>query len=149
MILLDNKKAYHNYEILEKFEAGLKLQGFEVKSLKLKRGKIVGSHIIIRDGETFIVGMEIGPYQPKNTPADYDQARTRKLLLQKKEIDYLAGKDSQKGLTLIPLTVYTKGGLIKISFAIARGLKKYDKREKLKKHETAREINRELKERTK
>jgi len=145
MALLDNKKAYHDYEVLEKFEAGLKLLGFEVKALKLKRGKIIGAHIIIRGGEAFIVGMEIAPYQPKNTPEDYDSARTRKLLLEKKEIDYLAGKDSQKGLTLIPLSVYTKGSLIKLSFGIARGLKKYDKREKIKKRDTKRDIDRLLK----
>lgn len=145
MTLLENKKAHFDYEILEKFDAGIRLLGFEVKSLKNKRGSLAGSHIIIRGGEAFVVGMEIAAYQPLNTPEDYDSQRTRKLLLQKKEIDYLAGKDSQKGLTLIPLNVYTKGGLIKISFAIARGMKKYDKRQKIKEREAKREIERNVK----
>jgi SsrA-binding protein len=145
MILLDNKKAHFNYEIMEKLEAGLVLKGFEVKSLKARRGNISGSHVIVRGGEAFVVGMEIPPYQARNMPVDYDPARTRKLLLSKKQIAYLAGKDSQGGLTLVPLTVYTKGGLIKISVGIAKGLKKYDKREKLKKRESEREIERKMK----
>jgi SsrA-binding protein len=145
MILLENKKARFDYEVLENFEAGIKLQGFEVKALKLKRGSLVGSHIIVRGGETFVIGMKILPYQPKNTPTDYDPARTRKLLLQKKEIEYLAAKDSQKGLTLIPLRVYTKNGLVKLSVAIVRGLKKYDKRQKIKERDTKRDVERELK----
>lgn len=145
MTLLDNKKARFDYEILEDFEAGIHLLGFEVKALKTKKGSIVGAHIIIRGGEAFIVGMDIPPYQPLNTPKDYDPQRTRKLLLHKKEISYLEGKDSQKGLTLIPFRVYTKGGFIKISFAVARGMKKYDKREKIKKRDVERELGRSLK----
>lgn len=145
MILIANKRAFFDYEILEKFEAGISLLGFEVKSLKLKRGNISGSRVIIRGGEAFIVGMEIPPYQPKNTPGDYDAARTRKLLLKKKEIDYLEGKSAQKGLTLMPTNVIVKNNLIKLSFAVARGLKKYDKRQKIKERETKREIERNLK----
>jgi SsrA-binding protein len=144
MILLDNKKARFDYEILEKFEAGLQLFGFEVKALKMKRGSIVGAHVIMRGGEGFIVGMEIPPYQPKNTPKDYDPQRTRKLLLRKKEIEYLTGKGSQKGLTTVPLSVYTKSGFVKLSFGLAKGLKKYDKREKIKERETKRSIQRKL-----
>ncbi len=123
----------------------MRLLGIEVKSLKAKRGSLAGGHVIIRNREAFIVGMEIPPYQPKNTPQDYDISRTRKLLLRKKEIDYLAGKASQKGLTLIPLSVYTKSGFLKISFGVARGLKKYDKRERIKERETKRKIERKLK----
>ncbi len=145
MTLLQNKKAFHNYEILEKFEAGLELLGFEVKSLKAKRGSLTGGHVIIRGREAFIVGMEIPPYQPKNAPKDYDISRTRKLLLHKKEIDYLGGRAGQKGLTLVPLNVYTKNGLLKISFGVGRGLKKYDKRQRLKERETKRDIERRLK----
>lgn len=145
MALLENKKAYFDYEILEKFEAGLQLLGFEVKSLKAKRGNLAGSHIIIRNGEAFVVGMEIPAYQPKNTPEEYDPHRTRKLLLKKKEIEYLREKDTQKGLTLIPLSVYTQNGLLKISFAVAKGQKKYDKREKIKARDVKREVERELK----
>lgn len=143
--LLDNKKARFDYEILEKFEAGLELRGFEVKSLKNKRGSLAGSHVIIRAGESFIIGMEIPAYQPKNAPQDYDSQRTRKLLLTKKEINYLEGKNQEKGLTLIPLAVYTKGRRLKLSFALARGLKKYDKRERIKKKEVKRKIERILK----
>lgn len=148
MILLANKKAYFDYEILEKFEAGLLLLGFEVKSLKMKRGSIAGAHIIIRRSEAFIVGMGVPPYQPKNTPKDYDPQRTRKLLIHKKEINYLSGKISQKQLTIVPISVYTKNGIIKLSFGLARGLKKYDKREKIKERETKREIERKMKQKS-
>jgi len=147
MALLENKKAFFDYEVLEKFDAGIKLLGFEVKALKLKRGSLIGSHVIVRGGEAFVVGMQIMPYQPNNTPTDYDPARTRKLLMKKKEIEQLSVKDSQKGLTLVPLTIYTKNGLIKMSLGIARGLKKYDKREKIKKRDTKRDVERELKRR--
>ncbi len=143
---MENRKAWHDYEILEKFEAGLELKGFEVKTLKGKRGALVGSRVIIRGGEAYIVGMNIPPYQPKNTPEGYNPQRTRRLLLQKREISYLGGKTQEKGLTLIPLEVYTKRGLLKISFAVARGLKKYDKREIIKKREVEREMERWLKE---
>lgn len=142
MTLLDNKKAHFDYEILEQFEAGIRLLGFEVKSLKMKRGNLAGAHVVIRGGEAFVVGMEIPPYQPKNTPEDYDSQKTRKLLLNKKEIDYLSGKESQKGLTLIPLSIFAKNGLIKLSFAVAKGMKKYDKRQKIKERESKREIER-------
>lgn len=145
MILLENKKAYFDYEILEKFEAGLELKGFEVKSLKNKQGSLLGSRVLIRGGEAFVVGFEIFPYQSKNTPKDYDSQRTRRLLLRKKEISYLDGKSKQAGLTLIPLRVYTKKNLIKMEFAVARGLKKYDKREKIKAKESKRKIERTLK----
>jgi len=144
-MLLENKKAFFDYEIIEKFEAGLELKGFEVKSLKNKRGSLAGSRVLIRGGETFIVGFEIPPYQPKNTPSDYDSQRTKRLLLRKKEINYLFGKSQEKGLTLIPLRIYTKKGLIKLEFAVAKGLKKYDKREKIKKKETERYMKRKMK----
>ncbi len=145
MALIENRKAYHDYEILEKLEAGLELKGFEVKALKSGRGSLIGSHVIIRGGEAYIVGMDIPPYQPKNTPENYDFQRTRRLLLKKKEIGYLSGKSLQKGLTLVPLEIYNKKGLIKISFGIGRGLKKYDKRERIKEREAKIKIEREIK----
>ncbi len=145
MALIRNRKAYHDYEILEKFEAGLELKGFEVKALKNGKGSLIGSRIIIRDGEAYIVGMDIPPYQPKNTPADYDSQRTRRLLLNKKEIEYLSGKSSQAGLTLISLEIYNKKRFLKLSFGICRGLKKYDKRERIKEREAKRKMERELK----
>lgn len=143
--LIQNKKAFFDYEILEKFEAGLSLRGFEVKSLKNGRGNLVGSRVLIRGEEAFVVNMDIQPYQPTNAPKDYDSIQTRKLLLHKKEIKYLAGKANERGLTLIPIRVYTKGNLVKLEFGVARGKKKYDKRETIKKRETRRKIERTLK----
>lgn len=143
--LVENKKAYFNYEILEKFEAGLELKGHEVKSLRNKMGSILGSRVIIRGSEAYIVGMEIPPYQPKNISADYDTQRTRKLLLSKKEINYLLGKADQRGLTIIPVRVYTKGRYIKVEIALVRGKKKYDKRERIRERESKRKIERTLK----
>jgi len=145
MSLIENRKAYHDYEILEKFEAGLELKGFEVKALKNGRGSLAGSRVIIRGNETFIVGMDIPPYQSANTPKNYDSQATRRLLLKKKEIAYLNGKSNEAGLTLISLGIYTKKGFLKLAFAIGRGLKKYDKRERIKEKEVKRKIDREIK----
>ncbi len=146
MALIENRRAYYDYEILEKLEAGLELKGFEVKALKSGRGSLAGSRIIIRGGEAYVVGMDIPPYQPKNSPQDYEPQRTRRLLLKKQEIKYLSAKSQQQGLTLIPLEMYTKKGLLKISFAVCRGMKKYDKRERIKEKEVQRKIEREMKE---
>ncbi len=145
--LLQNKKVFFDYEILEKFEAGLELRGFEVKALRNKLGSILGSRVIIRGGEAFVVGMEIPPYQPLNTPKDYEPQRTRKLLLKKSEIKYLSGKSEERGLTIVPIRVYAKGRVLKMEVGIAKGKKKYDKREKIKKRESKRKIERELKDR--
>lgn len=144
-ILLENRKARYNYEILETFEAGLVLAGWEVKSLRNKRGSLVGGHIIIRGDEVYAVGIDIPPYQPNNMPPDFEEQRTLKLLLSKKEIKYLTGKLSQKRLTIVPLRVYTKARKIKIEIGLAKGKKKFDKREKIKERETKRETERELK----
>ena len=144
-ILAENKKAYFNFEILEKFEAGISLIGQEVKSLKTRGVNLAGAYVIERGGEFFWVGSHISPYQPKNAPPDYNPERARKLLLKKSEIKYLIGKSKQKGLTLIPLRLYTKRGIIKLEFAVAKGKKKIDKREKIKKREIEREIRRTLK----
>jgi len=144
-VLAKNKKAYYNYQILEKFEAGVSLIGQEVKSLKTRGVNLAGSYVIIRNSEAFWIGAKISPYQPKNAPPDYNPERSRKLLLKKSEIRYLIGKTKQKGLTLIPLRVYTKTGKIKLEFGIAKGLKKFDKRELIKKREIEREIRKALK----
>jgi len=141
----ENKKAYFNYQILEKFEAGVSLIGQEVKSLKTRGVNLAGSYVIIKNEEAYWIGAKIAPYQPKNTPADYNPERSRKLLLKKSEIKYLIGKSKQKGLTLIPLRIYTKRGKIKVEFGIAKGKKKFDKRELIRKRETEREIERVLK----
>lgn len=145
MAVIENRKAYHDYEILEKFEAGLKLKGFEVKALKNGRGSLIGSRVIIRGGEAYVVGMDIPPYQSANTPTDYDSQATRRLLLKKKEIAYLGGKSHEAGLTLVPLEIYTKKGFLKLAFAVGRGLKKYDKRERIKEREAEREMGRSTK----
>jgi len=144
-ILAENKKAYFNYEILEKFEAGIVLIGQEVKSLKTKGVNLAGNFIVLKNEEVFWVGANISPYQPKNAPSDYNPERSRKLLLKKSEIKYLIGKSKQKSLTLIPLKLYTtKSGRIKIGFAIAKGKKRFDKREQIKKREVERKIKRAL-----
>jgi len=144
-VLSENKKAYFTYQILEKFEAGIALNGQEVKSIKLGRISLMGSYVVIRNGEVYLIGANVPAYQPKNAPADYDPQRSRKLLLRKKEINYLIGKSQQKGLTMIPLKVYTNNGKIKIEFGIGKGKKKFDKRETIKKRETEKEMKRELK----
>ena len=146
-VLTENKKAYFDYQILEKFDAGLVLLGTEVKSIKLGRINLAGSYVVFKGEELYLIGAKIPPYQPKNAPPDYEPERSRKLLLNKAEIKKLIGKTKQKGLTLIPLKVYTKHAKIKLEFGIGRGKKKIDKRESIKKRETEREIQRELKSR--
>lgn len=145
MALVDNSKARFNYEILETFEAGLELLGFEVKSLKMGRGELAGARVLVRAGEAFVIGFSIPPYQVGNTPEDYDPARTRRLLLNKRQIAELAKAEETKGLTIIPLSVYNKGTKLKVSIGIARGKKKYDKRETIKKRDVERELGRTLK----
>ena len=142
MALVTNKKASFNYELLEKFSAGVELFGFEVKSLRAKQGSLEGSYIIIRGDEAFLVGSHIPPYQGANTPKSYDPYRARKLLLTKKEIAELLGKEKQKGLSIIPLSFYLKGLFIKLDIAVARGKKLHDKRETTKKREASRSMDR-------
>jgi SsrA-binding protein len=143
--LIDNRKAHFNYEVIEKYEAGIELLGFEVKSIKGGRAIIAGAFAIVRGGEVYLMNMQIPPYQMGNTPVDYDPTRTRKLLLSRKQIKELVDMDNKKGLTLIPLSLYSKGRLIKVELAVVKGKKNYDKRETIKKRETDREINREYK----
>jgi len=145
-VLAENKKAYYNYEILENFEAGISLIGQEVKSLKTRGVNLAGSYVVLKNEEVFWIGAHIHPYQPKNAPLDYNPERPRKLLLKRPEIEYLIGKTKQKGLTLVPLKVYTKRGKIKLEFAITKGKKKFDKRELIKKREAERDIRRAIKE---
>ena len=145
MPLIQNKKAHFNYEILEKTEAGIELLGFEVKSLKKGQGSLEGAHITLRGNEAFVINMQIPPYQPANTPNDYNPLRNRRLLLTKKEITDLTKSENQKGLTIVPLSVYNKGRKLKLEIAIVRGKKKYDKRETIKNRDVEREIRREIK----
>ena len=145
MILIEHKKAHLNFAVIEEFEAGIELHGFEVKALRQKTGKLEGAHVIVRGKEAYLVGMHIPPYQPSNTPKDYEPDRTRKLLLNKKELVALTDAEAQKGLTIVPFSIYTKNRKLKVRIAIARGRKQYDKREVLKKREAQRDINRSLK----
>jgi SsrA-binding protein len=141
-----NRKALYEYEILEKYEAGLVLTGMEAKSAKQGRLNLQGSYVIIQGSEAWLLNASIIPFQPKNAPGDYDPLRTRKLLLHKAEIQSLIGKTQQKGLTLIPIKVYTKKAKIKLEFGLARGKKAHDKRQKIIERETKREINRSIRE---
>ena len=144
-VLSSNKKAYFEYQILEKIESGIVLLGQEVKSIRLGRINLAGSYVILKKGEVYLVGTNIPPYQPKNITSDYNPGQPRKLLLKKAEIEYLIGKTKEKGLTLIPLKVYTKKGKIKLEIGIAKGKKKKDKRETIKKREMGREMRKVLK----
>jgi SsrA-binding protein len=147
----DNRIALHDFEILEKFSAGLELIGTEVKSIKDGRLNLRGSFVSIKTSpdklapEAWLLGSDIPAYQPKNAPLDYDARRERKLLLSKKELEELAKAEETKGLTIVPLLVYNKGRFIKIDIAIARGKKKFDKRQSIKKRDVEREIGRTLK----
>lgn len=147
-IFADNRKANFSYEILEKYQAGLVLLGQEVKSIKMGMTGLAGSYVVFKGNELYLVGCHIPPYQPKNAP-DYITERERKLLLTKKELLYLKGKVSQKGLTFVPLKIYTESGKshaargsgrIKLEFALARLIKNTDQRQVIKKREAKREM---------
>ena len=140
--LIQNRKAHFDYEFLEKIESGIELHGFEVKALRESKGRLDGAYVVTRGGESFIVNFHISPYQPGNTPKGYDPDRVKKLLLTKKEIAHIAGFEKRKGLTIIPISVYTKKSKIKIELAIAKGKKKFDKRETLKKRDAERDMRR-------
>ena len=141
-LLAENKRAKYDYNILETYEAGIELLGFEVKSIKSGRINLSGSYVVIKENQAWLINADIPPYQPKNMPEDYDSKRTRRLLLKRAEINTLVGKTHEKGLTLIPLKVYTKNasGRIKIEFGLGRSRKKADKREVIKKKDAEKEI---------
>ena len=143
--LIEHKKIHFDYELLEQFEAGVQLFGTEVKSLRANHGKLEGAHITIRGGEAFLIGAEIPPFQAGNTSKSYEPSRNRRLLLNKKELAELAKAEEQAGLTIVPISMYNKGRVIKLRLAIARGKKKGDKRETIKKREALRDIAREVK----
>ncbi len=145
-VLAQNRKARHDYFILEVFEAGLELIGTEVKSVRQGKINLKDSYVDIRNGEAFLIGAHISPYEQGNI-FNRDPERTRRLLLKKQEINKLTGVLSEKGLTMVPLEVYLKGRWIKISIATAQGKKNYDKREAKAQAESKRDIQRALKER--
>ena len=143
-LLANNKKAYHDYFIEEKYEAGLSLVGSEVKSIKQGKVSIKEAFISDKNGEMFVYGMHVTPYS-EAYDQKIDPTRTRKLLLHKKEINSLIGKKTIDGYTLVPLRVYDKDGLIKIEIALVKGKKLYDKREPIKRKDDKRRIERALK----
>lgn len=145
--LIQNRKVHFNYEIQREIEAGIELSGFEVKALKVGKASLEGSYIVIRGGEVFLLHMTVSAYQANNHPADYVPDRERRLLISKKErieLDKIVGTKNS-GLTLIPLSVYLKNNRIKIEVGLAKGKKKFDKRESIKKREANRDVARDLK----
>lgn len=149
-VLVKNKHAYRNYEILESFTGGLELSGGEVKSLRGNQGNLQGAFVTLQKnkhgaGELFIKHLSIAPYQVKNSPNGYNPERTRKVLLKRREINRIERELNNKGTTLIPIEVFTQNNLIKLSFALARGKKKYDKRQDLKESAQKRDAERENK----
>ena len=147
-MIANNKKAYHDYFILDTYEAGISLAGTEVKSLRMGKCSIKESFIRIDKGEVFIYGMHISPYEKGNI-FNKDPLRERKLLLHKAEINKLFGKIKEKGVAIVPLKVYFKGSLVKVEIGLARGKKLYDKRADIAKKDQRREVEREYKERLK
>jgi SsrA-binding protein len=142
--LISNKKAYFNYEILDRYEAGVVLTGHEVKSVRSGKASLTGAYVIVRGKEAFLVHASISPYQVANTPKQYDPARVRKLLLSRKEIAELARGTEELGLTIVALKWYNQKTHLKLEIALARGKKKADKRETIKARDSARDVAREL-----
>lgn len=145
MSIVSNKKATLNYEVLDTFEGGIELFGHEVKSIRAGKIKFEGAYIIIKDNEVFLKNAEIFPYQANNVPKNFDGTRLIKILVSKKEILRLTNKTEKDGLSLIPLSIYNKGTKLKLDFALAKGKKKHDKRQDIKKREDNIEILRVIK----
>ena len=143
--LIRNKKAGFDFELLERFEAGVELLGTEVKSLRSGQGKLEGAHVIVRGGEAYLVGASIPAYQKANAPKGYDPERVRKLLLKNKEILDLYTESEKKGLTVVPVRWYNKSRLVKLELAVAKGKKKHDKRQSIKERESKRDVQRLMK----
>ena len=143
-VYANNSKALFDYEILERLTAGLELLGTEVKSVRAGKCNLRGTFIAVRGAEAYLVRADIPAYQPKNAPQDYDALRTRKLLLSKSELENLKDAEGTKGLTIVPLSVYSKGRFLKLDIAIARGKKIYDKRQAIKKRDVERDLKRSL-----
>ena len=143
-LIANNKKAYHDYFILDTYETGLSLAGTEVKSLRMGKCSIKESFVRIENGEVFIYGMHISPYEKGNI-FNKDPLRPRKLLLHKYEINKLLGKTKEKGIAIVPLKVYFKGSLVKVEIGLAKGKKLYDKRQDIAKKDQQREASRDFK----
>lgn len=138
--LIRNRKATFDFELLDRFEAGVELLGTEAKSIRGGQGKLEGSHVVVRGGEVYLVGASIPPYQKANAPKDYEPERVRRLLLKNKEILELFTESEKKGLTIVPLRWYNKNRVLKIEIAVGRGKKKHDKRESIKEREFKRDL---------
>ena len=145
-LIASNKKAYHDYHVLEKLEAGIALTGTEVKSLREGRANLKDSYVIFKAGEAFLFGTHISPYTHGNLE-NHDPERTRKLLLHARQIDKLQSQVVEKGLTVVPLRLYFRGARVKVEIAVVRGKKLYDKRETEKRREADREAAAAMKER--
>ena len=139
-----NKRARFDYDILDTYEAGLVLSGPEVKSIRTQSVKLAGSFVTFHGDDANLINLHIPKYQKASTLNNYNPDRSRRLLLRKKEIDYLRGKAQENSLTIIPLSLYTKGPFIKVEIGVARGKKKYDKREKIKRRDIEREMRRKI-----
>lgn len=140
--LATNRKIGYDYEALEKFEAGLSLEGWEVKSVREGGAKLEGAHIVPHKGNLVLLGAHIAPYKKASKQTPVDPLRSRPLLLHTKEIRYLIGKTQEKGLTLVPYSIYTRGQRIKVEFWLARGKKTFEKREKIKQRDLDRDARR-------
>lgn len=146
MSIVENRKAFHDYFIEERFEAGLALQGWEVKAIRAGRAQIKEAYVIVNNGEIFLIGCHISPLPAASTHLTPDPTRTRKLLLHAREIDKLIGSVERSGYALVPLNLHYKGGRIKLEVGLAKGKKQHDKREAKKNQEWQREKQRLLKE---
>lgn len=147
-MVAQNKKAYHDYAIEETYEAGIVLQGTEIKSIRAGKVNLKDSYARIQNNEIYLFGMHVSPYEQGNR-YNHDPLRTRKLLLHRKEINKLIGESKEVGYSIVPLKMYLKNGFAKVLIGLARGKKKYDKREDLKKKEAKREVERAFRERQK
>lgn len=141
----DNRQARYLYEIMETYEAGVELKGTEVKSIRAGRVNLRDGYALIRNGEAWLLNVHVSPYQASGQYFNHDPSRTRKLLLHRKEINKLIGKVEQKGLTLLPLKIYFKSGLVKVVIGLGKGKKVHDKRETVKRRQDQREMARAMK----
>ncbi len=145
--IADNKKAMFNYHIEERFEAGMVLEGWEVKSVREGKVQLTDGYVVIRNGEVFIIGCQINPLGTASTHVTPDKVRTKKLLMHKAEIRRLMGKVEQKGFTLVPLNMHWKAGRVKCEIGLAKGKGEHDKRDTIKDREGKREVERAMKSR--
>ena len=145
--IAENKKAAYNYFFEERFEAGMVLEGWEVKSLREGKVQLTDGYVVIRDGELFVIGCQINPLKSASTHVNPDSVRIKKLLLHKEQIRRLVGKVEQKGYTLVPLNLHWKAGKVKCEIALAKGKAEHDKRDTIKDREGKREVERAMKSR--